>query len=242
MELREYWSIVRRRMWIVIALIVVVLAATLALNRSAPPSYTATLRFIVGVPPEAARGDYYTYDRYYTWLASEYLADDFSEVLKSAAFAGEVSARLAGGEQPIQVPAGAIRGSTVSEKQHRILSMHIGWADPAELGRIADAAAQTLREEGARYFAQLGEDQARIDLIDPPVVTPVLPGLRERLDLPIRVLLALLAGLFLAFLVDYLDDTVRDTNELEQLGFPVLGAVPSLSRGLWPPSRWRWLP
>lgn len=242
MELREYWSIVWRRIWIVVALVVVVLAVTLAASRPPAPSYTATLRFLVGVPPEPARGAYYTYDRYYSWLASEYLADDFSEVLRSDAFAGNVTARLSEGEQPIQVPAGAIRGSTVAEKQHRILTMHIAWGDSAQLVRIAQAAAQALQEDGGRYFAQLGEEQARINLIDPPVVTPVPTGLRERLDLPIRLLLALMAGLFLAFLVDYLDDTVRDTQELEAMGLPVLGGVPALSRGRWPPARWRWLP
>ncbi len=45
---------------------------------------------------------------------------------------------------------------------------------------------------------------------------------------------ALVAGIFLAFLIDYLDDTVRDTRELEQLGLSVLGTIPPLKRKLWP--------
>ena len=49
---------------------------------------------------------------------------------------------------------------------------------------------------------------------------------REQLDLPLRVLLALAAGIGLAFLWDYLDDSVRDRADLEQMGIAVLGVVP----------------
>jgi capsular polysaccharide biosynthesis protein len=239
MELREYGRVVWRRIWIVVALVAVVLVVSMALGRRETPSYEASLRFIVGVPPEPARGNYYTYDRYYTWLASEYLADDFSEVVKSAAFAANVSARLSQGTTPIQVPAGAIQGSTVAEKQHRILSMHITWGAPDQLGLIANAAADALQQDGSQYFSQLGEDTARVHVIDPPAVTPVPVGLRQKLDLPIRLALALLAGLFLAFLVDYLDDSVRDARELEVLDLPVLGTIPPIGGGPWPWSRRR---
>ena len=200
------------------------------------------MRFLVGVPPEVARGDYYTYDKYYTWLASEYLTDDFSEVVKSASFAGDVSARLSQGGQPIQVPAGAIQGSTVTEKQHRILTMRIDWRDSAQLAQIANAATEALQQDGSKYFRQLGEDKAQIYLLDPPVVAEIPVSLRQRLDIPIRLLLGLIAGLFLCFLLEYLDDTVRDVQDVESLGLSVVGTVPPLRRRLWPPARWQKTP
>ena len=47
------------------------------------PQYTATLRMLVGVLP-AAEADVAAYDpRYYAWLTSEYLVDDFTEVVRS---------------------------------------------------------------------------------------------------------------------------------------------------------------
>lgn len=242
MELRSYWHIVWRRIWVVIALMVVVIAVSLALREPTAPVYQAGLRFIIGVPPEPVRGDYYTYDKYYSWLSSEYLADDFSEVVKSGAFAANVTARLQETGAPIQVPAGAIQGATVAEKQHRILSLRITWGDPAELEQIAQAAAQTLQADGSKYFSQLGEEQAVIHLIDPPVVTQIPINLRQQLDLPIRLILALVAGIFLAFLIDYLDDSVREAQELEAMGLAVLGAIPPLKRRFWPLSKWQKLP
>jgi capsular polysaccharide biosynthesis protein len=242
MELRSYWDIVWRRKWVVVALVLVVLVVSVAFRAPQAPVYQASLRFIVGVPPEPLRGDYYTYDRYYAWLASEYLADDFSEVVKSAAFAADVTAHLSENGESVQVPPGAIQGATVAEKQHRILSMHVTWGNSAELAQIAKAAAEVLRESASGYFSQLGEEQAQIHLIDPPVVTPVPAGLRQRLDLPIRLALALLAGIFLAFLMDYLDPSLRDADEVEALGLTVLGTIPPLRRQIWPPSRWQKIP
>jgi capsular polysaccharide biosynthesis protein len=226
MEMRQYWKIIWKRAWIPLALLLVVLGASLLLRQPSPPLYQATLRVLVGVEPEPPRGDYYTYDRYYTWLASEYLTDDFSEVVKYSAFAHDVTAHLAAGATPIEVPSGAIQGATVAAKQHRILTLHITWDNPEQLAAIAAAAAQVLAEEGGKYFAQVGVGGVRLTVIDEPSITQVPPDLRQRLDLPLRLALALIAGVALAFFLDYLDNSVRDRAELEALGIAVLGELP----------------
>jgi len=231
MELRQYFAIVRRRWWLPVALMAVVLLASLFLRPSRAPQYYVSMRFSMGVAPEPLRPDTYNYDRYYTYLTSEYLVDDFSEVVKSAAFAQAVSDRLARGANPIQVPAGAIQGSTQTGKLHRILSVHIVWGNPDQLRLIADAVVKTLQEDNARFFAQLGAEGAQVFLLDPPNVGVVGAGLREKLDLPIRLVLALTAGLALVFLAEYLDNTVRDRSEVEAMGLRVLAEVPRGRRG-----------
>ena len=64
-------------------------------------------------------------------LTSEYLVDDLGEIVRSQAFAGAVSQRLA--DQGITVPAGAIGASTQPGKLHRILTVNINWPNEAEL-------------------------------------------------------------------------------------------------------------
>jgi len=228
MELRKYWEIVRRRWWLPVGLVGLVLIISLLWPQRAPAVYQASFRFTVGLEPEPRTGDYYTYDRYYTWLTSEYIIDDFSEVVKSQAFAQGVSSRLSG--QEIQVPPGAIQGSTVAEKQHRILTLRITGPDPNQVGAIAEAAAAELTENNAQYFAQLGAEGAEVFLIDPPAVGLVPRSLQQRLDLPIRLLLALFVGISLAFLLAYLDDSVRNRGDLEALGLEVLGEIPAERR------------
>ena len=229
MELREYWRIVWRRWWILAGLILLVLAASLVFRPHPTPMYQASMRFTIGVSP-ASDSERLTIDPLYSaYLASEYIADDFTEIVKSESFAGDVSARLAG--QGVVIPAGLIQGFTVSEKQHRILTMQITWPHESQLRSIAQAAAETLEQENAKYFKQLGSEGAEVFVIDPPRIVPLGVGLKDRLEIPIRLTLALLAGVGLAFLLHYLDDTIRDPNEVEALGMSVLGRIP--------PSGWR---
>ncbi len=226
MELRTYWKIMARRWWLPVGLALLVLIFTLAMQRPwqpRPVTYSATMRFNVGIQPERIPG-VYTYDRYYTMLTSEYLVDDMGEIVRSQAFAAEVSRRLAA--QGITVPAGAIGASTQPGKLHRILTVNVDWGDEAQLRAIAEAIAATMTEGSAAFFGQFSAEEADIRLIDPPAIGQVGRPAREQLDLPLRVLLALAAGIALAFLWHYLDATVRERDELEQMGLPVLGEIP----------------
>jgi capsular polysaccharide biosynthesis protein len=226
MELRAYWNLILRRWWLPVGLALAVAVLTLAMQRPwqpRPPVYVASMRFNVGIRPERIPG-VYTYDRYYTLLTSEYLVDDLGEIVRSGVFAAAVNERLAG--QGISVPAGAIGASTQPGKLHRILTINITWPDANVLGAIAEAVAATLTEGSAEFFGQFSAEEADIRLIDAPVVSAVGRPAREQLDLPLRVLLALAAGLGLVFLLDYLDTSIRERRDLEQMGLPVLGEVP----------------
>ncbi|MGE5264967.1 MAG: hypothetical protein ACM3S0_16425 [Acidobacteriota bacterium] len=63
-------------------------------------------------------------------------------------------------------------------------------------------------------------------MIDRPVVSRIGASLREQLDIPIRVLIALLAALALVFILDYIDTSVRDARDVEALGLSVIGEIP----------------
>lgn len=226
MELRSYWRIIVRRWWLPVGLALLVLVFALILQRPwqpRPVTYNATMRFSVGIKPERIPG-VYTYDRYYTMLTSEYLVDDLGEIVRSQVFAGEVSKRLAA--KGLVVPAGAIGASTQPGKLHRILTVNVSWPNQQEIAAIAGAIATTLTESSADFFGQFSADEADIRLIDPPAVSAVSRPAREQLDLPLRLLLALAAGVGLAFLLHYLDNSVRDRADLEQMGLEVLGEVP----------------
>lgn len=227
MELREFWRILRRRWWIPVTLVVLVglfSIVHLQLWQPQPESYIASMRLLVGVMP-ATEADTTAYDpRYYAWLTSEYLVDDFTEVVRSDLFAQNLSERLT--DQDIQIPAGIIQGSAATGKQHRIISLNFGWENSEELAVIANAAATELVQNAPVYFRQLGTEGAGITLLDGPNIAVVGPSLRQRLDLPLRLLLALFIGVGLVFLLDYLDTSVRDGKELEELGFRIIGEIP----------------
>lgn len=226
-ELREYGQIVRRRWWLPLvlgALVALLSALQLQPWRPAPVSYAASLRLLVGVLPASDQPTTAYDPRYYAWLTSEYLVDDFTEVVHSGLFAQNVSQRLA--QQAITVPPNTIQGSAASGKQHRIITINFAGSDQAQLAAIADAVAAELAENAPAYFRQLGTDGAGVTLIDGPTISAVGPSLRQRLDWPLRVLLALAVGLGLVFLLDYWDTSVRTRQEIEALGLAVIGEIP----------------
>lgn len=227
MELRAYWEIIRRRWWLPVALallVALISAAQLRPWSPRPATYTASMRLLVGVLPATDAPDALYDPRYYAWLTSEYLVDDFTEVVRSAYFAENVSKRLA--DQAIQVPPGVIQGSAATGRQHRIISLSFGWGNPDELTAIAQAAARELAENAAAYFQVLGTEGAGVTLLDGPSVSVVGPSVRERVEWPLRIGFGLLVGLGLVFLLDYLDTSIRSRREVEMLGLRVIGEIP----------------
>lgn len=227
MELRAYWEILRRRWWLPLllaALVAAISAVQLRPWEARPPTYTASMRLLVGVLPATdAPGSMYD-PRYYAWLTSEYLVDDFTEVVRSTLFAQGVSARLA--DQAIEIPPGVIQGSAATGQQHRIITLSFTWGDEQELAAIANAAAAEISENAPVYFQALGTEGAGVTVLDGPAVSAVGPSLRDRLEWPLRIGLGLLVGIGLIFLLEYLDTSVRNRDEVEMLGMRVIGEIP----------------
>ena len=231
MELKHYGQIIWKRAWIPALLLVVVATASLLTTQTPPLTYNVTMRFTVRVEPQLIANQY-TYEGYYGWLASEYLADDLTAIVSSQAFAEDVNRHLAEMGSAVAVPPGLIGGVTFAEKLHRVLRVNVNWSNEAELTEIAPAIVAAMEQDSAKYLTQLNAPgSAVIKVIDspsPPAVNP--PSLTQRLNLPVRLLLALAAGVALTFLLDYLDDSVRGRSELEALDIPVLAEVPKNRR------------
>ncbi len=227
MELWSYWRILRRRWWLPVVLtLLVALLSALQLRpwQTPPPTYSASMRLLIGVLP-VTDADLTAYDaRFYAWQTSEYLVDDFTEVVSSSLFAQHVRERLTA--EGIDIPPGAIRGNSATGRLHRILTLTINWPDQAELSAITTAVVAELVENSSFYFAQLGTENTIITVLDQPTISAVGQSLRSRTEWPLRVLLALLVGIGLVFLLDYLDTSIRNSQDLEKMGVAVMGAIP----------------
>jgi capsular polysaccharide biosynthesis protein len=224
MELRQYASIIRRRFWLPLGLLVVVLITGLALRQPGVIQFVASARVLVDVPPlQQVEGMGFD-PRLTAPQATEYLVDDFSAFVTGDVVARTVSERLAA--QGIAVPPGIIQSSTSSQQVHRVVEIQVTWNDPEQARVILQTAIEALQQEAPAYFGRLGALQPSVRLFDGPRVAPLPPSLTQRLDLPVRVLLAVLAGVALCFLLDYLDDSVRNGSELEAMGINVLAEVP----------------
>ncbi len=201
MELRAYFQILKNRWWLALIPAIIVLGIGLITFRQPAPVYQVGVRFTVGYTPESAGT--YLYDRYYpAWLASEYIAGGLGDWVKTGDFAAEVSRELE--HQNVSIPANALAGRIASDHQRSIVTMFITWPDARQLEAIATAAITVLQTRNAQAFPQLGANGAIVRAVDPVNVGRVPPGLRAQLDLPVRVALALAAGIALVFLAHYL--------------------------------------
>jgi hypothetical protein len=220
MELIRYGQILLRRWWLIVGLLAVVAVGTLlTTDRSPVQHYAVSMRFNVGLEPAPPPNAEYTYAPLDIWRTSEYLMDDLASANRGADYARRVAARL---NEPGVNLAGTLGAST----EFRVLTVSAHGTDDALLAEVAEAAAAVLREESGELVGPLGNARPVLRLIDPPVVVPVGRGLRDRLDLPIRLGLALLAGAAGALLLDYLDRSVRGADELEAMDLAVLAQIP----------------
>lgn len=222
MELRRFLRVVLRRWWLVALPVVAVLVHTVISYQPPATIYQVVVRFAAGTPPAGLSVDY---DRYYPWLTSEYIANGLADVAETRAFAQAVADRLA--ERGVVVDPAAVQGAIATDNAQSILVVYLTWPDAVQAGWLAEAITEELTERGAHYFPQLEGLDPAVRPLDDPVPVPLPPGLRAQLLGPaVRVGLALGVGLGLALLWHYLDPTVRDPEELEAIGIPVLGRIP----------------
>jgi capsular polysaccharide biosynthesis protein len=235
MELREYWRILERRWWLALLPALVIVVYTFVTYDAPPTVYQAHMNFTAGLPPEN-KPDNYTYDGYYAWLTSEYIANGLSDVVRRERLATAVSERLAenGVLMPdgAPIPAGAIQGAIASDNAQSLFVIFVTWGDPDTLLAIADAVTLELTENSGAYFPQLSDlTSSPVRRVDQPVAVAVPPSLRSQLTGPaVRVALGLAIGVALVFLLHYLDPTIRERSELESLGYAVIGEIPRRPR------------
>jgi capsular polysaccharide biosynthesis protein len=223
-ELSHYASVIRRRWWLIAGITALsFVAAALAAWRG-PCAYTANMRMAVSVVPEPRREGYYGYDNYYPWLASEYLADDLSELVRSQAFAEDVSSELG-----FRVDPGTLANVARTKKTHRMLDLSICGGEAASTMDVAQAYERVLNTKLGEYMGMLQANNGLVRIINRPTLargqgsTAALLG-----ELLLRTGIGLVLATGLAFLLEYLDDRLRTRREVEDLlHWPVLGEIPT---------------
>lgn len=224
--LLDYARILLWRWWLVLLPAVLIVAVTVLTARPAPPvTYQVTMSFGAGFAPEPIRPDAYNFDRHYNWLASEYTAQGFSLIVPKGVFADNVVKRLAAQGAILPAP---LSGSLRSEVRSSVFIVTLNWPEAQQAEQIAQAIVDELTENYLAYWPQLtGLEQSPVKLMDPIAAVPVAPPLRDRFDLPVRIVLGLIAGAALALAWHFLDPAVRERRELERMGLNIVAEIPA---------------
>jgi capsular polysaccharide biosynthesis protein len=221
MELREYGRILRRYWQLIVLLPLLAGAFTFLTYEEPAVTYGYELQYSVSFLP-AAEGSFEEDPVLSAVQASEYVADDMTEVLRGSRFASFMQQYLS---EPL--PAGALTSATRISKVHRLVTVNLSAPTQEQAAELGNAFKQATEQDLSALLDELwGTGQLRLELVNDSGVYPIGGGLRSRLDIPLRVGLALIAAVALAFALDYLDDSVRSRDEVERLVGPVLGEIP----------------
>jgi capsular polysaccharide biosynthesis protein len=113
--------------------------------------------------------------------------------------------------------------TVASEKDSQVINLAVQDPDPKKAAEIANQTAEVFKNEITKIMnvdnvsilakAEVGKEQS-----------PIKP--KPLLNIAIAMVVGLMAGVGIAFLLEYLDNTVKTEQDVEKLlGLPVLGSI-----------------
>ena len=220
MAYRELAGIFFRRWWLIalpVALSAIIAIPDFIGGAGAPTGFSAEIRYSAAQRQNMPQreGDYTD-----VWMASEYTVDALTDWVRTSSFRDEISGAL--GEAEV-----SLEGLHVAADNVRSLGvLYLSHAQADSLSAIADAAVLVLSGRSQSYFPQLGGEAAQVTILQPPAIMSPPPALMNRLTPFIRLGLALLIGLAIAFAAEFVDPAIYHQDDLRRLGLPLLGSIP----------------
>lgn len=225
MELIALWEVLRRRWWLIaIPTLVVFLSLLPTFSRmlNSTSSYSVAIRFTAAstADPQPSYED----SAYVPWLASEYVVVNLPQWVTSDSFAKEVSQVVS--QDGLTIPYEDIRAALVADSARSILVVYLTWDDEAEIQQLARAAITVLQTRNQDYFPQFAASPAQVQALDDIRVNLIATPLMTRFSPLLRLIVGVAAGIALAMLAEYLDDTIHGSEDVAALELPVLGQIP----------------
>ena len=216
-DLREYFAIIKKRFWIIalLAIISALISGVISffmLN----PVYEAKSTLIVNADKQAetqiVTGDQIT--------VTQKLAVTYGEIIKSRIVLDDVIKNLKL-ETTYESLSGQITVSPVNDTQ--IISISVQDTNPQKARDIANEIPKVFEKEAKRITK--AND---IQVIDKAILpqNPIKPN--KMMNMAIAAVLGAMIGLFVVFLIEYLDNKLKTPQDIEKhLGLSVLGVVPN---------------
>lgn len=183
------------------------------------PIYQSSTQILVN--QSKSQEQVYNYNEVQTNLQ---LINTYNVIIKSPAILDKVIEK-----EKLDMSTGTLNElvTVSSEQNSQVVNISVQNEDPQKAANIANSIAATFQEEITKIMnvdnvsiltqAQLGEDPS-----------PIKP--KPLMNMAIAFVVGLMAGVGLAFLLEYLDNTLKSEQDIEKvLGLPVLGAITTIN-------------
>lgn len=218
-SLRDLFYILRK--WLALIIILTILAVAVSGIVSyfvLEPEYQTFTTLMVGKPK-----DYMSENKieYNDLMLNQKLVSTYGEIVKSRLVTDEVIENL-----NLDVSFNTFRDKVSINlvKDTEIIKIQVTDTDPMVSALIANETAKVFMNRVKDIMKV--ENVQIIDIAQAPK-TPISP--RPKLNMAIAAVLGLMAGVFIAFLIEFLDNSIKTPEEIEKhLGLPVMGAIPMI--------------
>ena len=217
-SLSELFNTLKKRLSLIISLglIALILAAGFTFF-IATPQYKATTQILVNRTTESAEGLQLT-----DINTNVQMINTYKDIIKGPVILNEVQANL---ETNLTTTELSEKIEITTQENSQVFSLTVTDDSPYEAAEIANAVAVTFQNEIGNI---MNVENVTIISEAVPVTDQISPN--NSLNLVIGLLVGLMLGVGIAFLLEFMDKTVRDERFItETLGWSVLGSVSEMS-------------
>jgi capsular polysaccharide biosynthesis protein len=217
-SLREYFFVLIKRLWLILLLTVMCIGASGIISFYVlKPEYQTFTTLMVGRPK-----DYQNTNQqldYNEIMVNQQLVTTYGELVKSRVVADDVIRDL---KLDISFDEFKDKVNVNLVKDTEIIKIEVTDGDPELAAAIANKTAEVFMDKVKDIM-----NIENVQIIDRAQVTdkPVKP--RPFLNMAIAGVLGLMAGIFLAFILEYFDNTIKTQEDVQKyLGLSVIGTIP----------------
>jgi len=219
LDLRDYLKIIRKRIWMILALVVVSCLATGIVSYFfIKPTYEASTKLIVNKSNDAAGAQPLDYN---TLNMNLKLVDTYKEIIKTPRIMDKVVQQHPELGLTAAELIDKVQVSSVNNTQ--VMTLKVDDRSYERAAGIVNAVSEVFRQEIPQIMkvdnvSLLNEAQPQ----DDPV--PVKPN--KKLNIAISFVVALMIGVGIAFLLEYFDDTIKTEEDIRTyLDLPTLAMI-----------------
>ena len=218
MEISDFFSIIRKRKSLIIIITILATLTSAVLSYFVlKPQYKVDIQVLIGKPQSESSAK--SQDSYSDLMMYQQMVKTYSILAKSRAVSDDVIKQL-NLNMTVDVLQGMI--SATPQQNTEFLTITVVSNNPGEAVKIANQVAKSLKG-----VSETVKKQDNVQLLDDAQFPTKPDKPRPVLNIAIAFFLGLMISIGLAFLLDYMDNTVKTQEDIEKLtSLPVIGIIP----------------
>lgn len=219
LDLKELIYIIQGRLWFIVLVTILAVGAGAVINFFVlEPVYKASTTIMVAKPSDYADDNQLQIQ---DLNLNERLARTYGEIVKSRGVSEDVISQLKLSLTPEQLKD---KTSVDLVEDTEFITISVTDINPEQAATIANKVAEIFK---VRVIDMMKVDN--IQVLDDAVVpkSPIKP--RPTLNMAIAGVLGMMVSIFVVFLLEYLDNTIKTPEDIEKhLGLSVIGVIPMM--------------